>query len=40
MKLLYDQNLSPRLVGKLNDLYSESAHVSKLSLDQALDIEI
>lgn len=39
MKLLFDQNLSPRLVGRLADLYSGSSHVSSVGLDQATDIE-
>lgn len=37
MKLLLDQNLSPRLVNRFADLYFESQHVSCLSLDQADD---
>lgn len=37
MKLLLDQNLSPRLVSRLADLYPESQHVSFLGLDQADD---
>ena len=40
MKLLFDQNLSPRLVGRLADLYSDSAHVSELGLGQAQDLEV
>ena len=40
MKLLFDQNLSPSLVGRLSDLYPESAHVSTYDLDQAQDREI
>ena len=28
MKLLFDHNLSPRLVKKLEDLYPQSTHVS------------
>lgn len=37
MKLLFDQNVSPRLVKQLSDLYSDSAHVSELGFAQALD---
>ncbi|BAS54601.1 MULTISPECIES: DUF5615 family PIN-like protein [Leptolyngbya] len=37
MKLLFDQNLSPRLVQRLADLYPDSQHVSFLGLDQADD---
>jgi predicted nuclease of predicted toxin-antitoxin system len=32
MKLLFDQNLSPRLVARLADLYPGSAHVDPLGL--------
>jgi predicted nuclease of predicted toxin-antitoxin system len=37
VKLLFDQNLSPRLVDLLSDLYPESAHVSSVGLDRAPD---
>ena len=40
MKLLFDQNLSPRLVNLLADLYPGSSHVYLLSLDQADDKEV
>jgi predicted nuclease of predicted toxin-antitoxin system len=40
VKLLFDQNLSPRLVRHLHDLYPDSAHVSQLGLDRAGDVEI
>ena len=40
MKLLFDQNLSPRLVDSLADLFPESSHVSLIGLDRALDIHI
>ena len=40
MKLLFDQNLSPRLVEALSDLYPASSHVSMLGLDRASDKEI
>ncbi|MEI6233572.1 MAG: DUF5615 family PIN-like protein [Planctomycetota bacterium] len=32
MKLLFDQNLSPRLAVKLSDLFPGSAHVQALGL--------
>lgn len=32
MKLLFDQNVSPRLVDRLIDLYPDSAHVDPLGL--------
>lgn len=35
--LLFDQNLSPYLVERLADLCPQSAHVSQLRLDTALD---
>jgi predicted nuclease of predicted toxin-antitoxin system len=34
MKLLFDHNLSPRLVGLLRDLFPESQHVFELGMDQ------
>ena len=37
MRLLLDQNLSPRLVERLDDLYPDSIHVSKAGLDRATD---
>ena len=40
MKLLFDQNLSPRLAGRLVDLYPDSAHVSDFGLDQAQDLAV
>ncbi len=40
MKLLFDQNLSPRLVNALTDLYPGSDHVFNLNLDQASDNEV
>lgn len=40
MKLLFDQNLSPRLVNCLTDLYPDSNHVYLLGIDQASDKEI
>ncbi len=40
MKLLFDQNLSPRLVTLLSDLYPHSSHVSALDLEAAEDFEV
>ena len=37
MKLLFDQNLSPRLVNRLADLYPDSSHVYFVGLDMAPD---
>lgn len=37
MKLLFDQNLPPRLVKSLADVYPGSEHVFNLSLDRASD---
>jgi len=38
--LLFDHNLSPKLIQKLNDIYPDSAHVSQLGLDTASDKEV
>jgi len=38
--LLFDENLSPRLVDRLADLYPNSVHVSTIGLGKALDREI
>jgi len=32
MKLLFDENLSPRLVAALGDIFPESAHVDRLGM--------
>lgn len=40
MKLLFDHNLSPRLVNRLAQLFPESTHVYMLEMDQADDEEI
>ena len=40
MKLLFDHNLSPRLVNRLADLYPDSNHVYPVGLDTAPDQEI
>ncbi len=37
MKLLYDHNLSPRLVQRLDDLFPDSQHVRSVGLSEALD---
>ena len=37
MKLLFDQNLSPRLVGLIADLYAGSLHVGQVGLKRADD---
>ncbi len=38
--LLFDQNISPRLVERLADIYPRSAHVFTLGMGSAMDIEI
>ena len=40
MKLLFDQNLSPRLPHLLSDLYSDSVHVREVGLKDATDTTI
>jgi predicted nuclease of predicted toxin-antitoxin system len=40
MKLLFDQNLSPRLVTRLADPYPDSNHVYLLGLDRVPDHEV
>ena len=37
MKLLFDENLSPRLVERLADLYPDCAHVREVGLERAPD---
>ena len=37
MKLLFDQNLSPKLVNRLSDLFPGSNHVQSAALDCADD---
>ncbi|UKO99203.1 DUF5615 family PIN-like protein [Nostoc sp. UHCC 0870] len=37
MKLLFDHNLSPRLVDQLADIYPNSQHIFLIGLDQADD---
>lgn len=40
MRLLFDQNLSPRLVNGLADVFPGSSHVFLLGIDQAEDVEV
>ena len=40
MKLLLDNNLSPKLVEKLADIFPESSHVALLGLDRSHDSEV
>ena len=40
MKLLFDQNLSPKLPTRLKDIHADSDHLMNLGLDQATDQEI
>jgi predicted nuclease of predicted toxin-antitoxin system len=40
MKLLFDQNLSPRLPRLLSDIYADTAHVREIGLRDASDIVI
>jgi len=40
VKLLFDQNVSPRLADILSDLYPGSVHVLSVGLDCAMDITV
>lgn len=40
MKLLFDNNLSPRLVTRLSDLFADSIHVANLALERADDDDV
>lgn len=40
MKLLFDENLSPRLVAGLSDVFPESVHVRDAGLSRATDAAI
>ena len=40
MKLLFDQNLSPRLPHLLADIYADSVHVREVGLRDADDLAI
>lgn len=37
MKLLLDQNISPKLVKRLNDIFPDSLHVQNVNLDRSDD---
>ena len=38
MKLLFDHNLSPRLIQRLADIYPDTEHTSHVGLDRAPDL--
>ncbi|HBK70306.1 MAG TPA: hypothetical protein DDZ39_01390 [Flavobacteriaceae bacterium] len=40
MNFLFDQNISFRLIRKINDVFPNSKHVKELGLENATDIEI
>ena len=40
MRLLFDQNLSPRLVSILSDAYPDCSHVQNLGMDRSKDTEV
>ena len=40
VKLLFDQNLSYKLVERLKDIYPDSIHIASINLDQASDIKV
>lgn len=40
MRLIFDQNISYRIVNKLIDKFPESKHVNQVGLDDAEDIDI
>jgi len=40
MKLLFDQNLSPKLVKSLEDIFPNSIHVFPLGLDESDDTKV
>ena len=40
MKLLFDQNLSHRLVDSLSDIFPESIHVKDVKLERSTDSEV
>lgn len=40
MKLLFDHNLSPRLVRRLADLYHQASHTALVALDRATDTAV
>jgi predicted nuclease of predicted toxin-antitoxin system len=40
MRLLFDHNLSPRLMHRLADLYPDTSHVSRVGLERASDLAV
>lgn len=40
MKLLFDQNISPKIVKQLEDIFPEAKQVRHLGLEDASDIQI
>jgi len=40
MKILFDQNLSSKLVDRLKDLYPDSKHLSEVGLESATDFQV
>jgi len=40
MKLLLDQNLSPKLVKQLNEQFPDTKHLIDIELDRASDFEV
>ncbi len=40
MRLLFDQNLSPKLIERLSDAFPNSSHVSLVDLNRAIDEEV
>lgn len=40
MKLLLDHNLSPRLTGRLADIFTGISHITFHALDKASDVEV
>jgi predicted nuclease of predicted toxin-antitoxin system len=40
MKLLFDHNVSPRLIERLADVFPVASHVQIVGLDQATDIDV
>src|SRR5947207_1352312 len=40
MKLLLDENISPKLAAKLSDIYPDSAHVRQFGLTHKTDLDV
>ena len=40
IKLLFDQNLSYRLVSRLKEFYPNSVHIASIGLDKSSDIDV